>query len=264
MRGLALFVLTYVSLVAVATMLVRLAHLPLGQWAWLAGGVGATILTIAIGEHGRWSLGLEGPPRTATRELLLGACFAAVLIVAADGLVLASTALRHGRGSGLPWLELIAVYVPAAVHEELVFRGYPFQKLRTYHRPFAIVAMSLVFAAMHMGNRGLTALAFVNLVLAGILLALAYERYERLWFPIGLHFAWNLLCGPILGYDVSGYVSEATLLTTRGRGAPWLTGGAFGIEGSVWMVLVELGGIVFLALAPKRANQRIGESAISE
>lgn len=258
MRGLALFVLSYVSLVAIATALVRLAHLPLGQWAWLAGGTGATVLTIAIAERGRWSLGLAAPPRTAVRELLFGAFFACALIIAADGLVLASTAVRHGRGSGLPWLELIAVYLPAALHEELVFRGYPFQKLRTFHRPFAIAAMSFVFAAMHMGNRGITPLAFVNLVLAGVLLALAYERYERLWFPIGLHFAWNLLCGPILGYDVSGYISEATLLTTRGRGAPWLTGGTFGIEGSIWMVVVELGGIAFLARGRKR-NQRIGE-----
>src|SRR3954451_8976365 len=142
MRGLALFVLSYVSLVAIATTLVRLAHLPLGQWAWLAGGIGATVLNIGIAEHGRWSLGLAAPPRTAVRELLLGALFAAVLIVAADGLVLASTALRHGPGRGLPWLELLAVYLPAAVHEELVFRGYLFQKLRTLHRLFAIVAMS--------------------------------------------------------------------------------------------------------------------------
>ena len=55
-----------------------------------------------------------------------------------------------------------------------------------------------------------------NLILAGVLLALAYERYERLWFPIGIHIAWNVASGPILGYDVSGYVPSQTVLRTIG------------------------------------------------
>ena len=46
-------------------------------------------------------------------------------------------------------------------------------------------------------------MAILNLILAGILLALAYERFERLWFPIGIHFLWNILSGPILGYGVN-------------------------------------------------------------
>ena len=91
-----------------------------------------------------------------------------------------------------------------------------------------------------------------NLFFAGILLALAYARYERLWFPIGIHLGWNLLSGPILGYNVSGYASRETVLRTVGRGSPWLTGGLFGIEGSVWIVLVELAGIALLL--PRRRH----------
>jgi membrane protease YdiL (CAAX protease family) len=246
MRGLTLFVCSYLLLVVLAAAALHLAGLPLTQWAWLTGGVGATLLTIALAEKGRWYLGLAARPTTAARELLLGAAFAAVLIAIAGALVLATTSLRHARGGGFPWLEVIAVYAPAAFHEELVFRGYPFQKLRTYNRPFAIAATSLVFAAMHAGNRGLTPLAFVNLILAGVLLALAYERYGRLWFPIGIHLAWNALTGPILGYDVSGYAPRQSVLVTRGGGPDWLTGCTFGLEGSVWILFVELSGIVFL------------------
>ncbi len=114
---------------------------------------------------------------------------------------------------------------------------------------------------MHGANNGLTAVAFANLLLAGVLLALAYERYGRLWFPIGLHLAWNLLCGPILGYDVSGYIPERSVLTTRGKGAPLLTGGIFGIEGSIWIVLVEVAGIALLLLNARRTKQRVEEQA---
>jgi len=115
-----------------------------------------------------------------------------------------------------------------------------------------VLFSSVVYAALHSGNNAVSLLAMTNLFLAGILLALAYARYERLWFPIGIHLGWNLLSGPILGYNVSGYASSATVLRTIGRGSPWLTGGMFGIEGSVWIVVVELAGIALLL--PRRRH----------
>ena len=58
----------------------------------------------------------------------------------------------------------------------------------------------------------------------GVMLALAYLVYERLWFPIGLHLAWNIFSGPILGYDISGYIPAESVLALRGNGRSWLTG----------------------------------------
>ena len=43
------------------------------------------------------------------------------------------------------------------------------------------------------------------------------------------------MSGPILGHEVSGYESMATVFVERGQWPGWLTGGEFGIEGSVWM-----------------------------
>jgi membrane protease YdiL (CAAX protease family) len=262
LAALSVFASSYVATVALAAWLLRMAGLlEWGQWAWLAGGVAATVLTISICEQRRWRLGLEAPWTIAGRELLLGGALAVVLILVADRLVVATTALHHVRGRGFPWPELVSVFLPAVIHEELVFRGYPLQKLRTLSRPLAIAGTSIVFAAMHGANDGLTAMALTNLLLAGVLLALAYERYERLWFPIGIHLGWNLLCGPILGYAVSGYASERSVLTTSGSGAPLLTGGVFGIEGSVWIVVVEVAGIAFLLLNARRNRPASQESA---
>ena len=115
-----------------------------------------------------------------------------------------------------------------------------------WNRIGAIGITSIVFAALHATNRGISAIAIINLIIAGVLLALAYERYQRLWFPIGIHFVWNLLSGPILGYGVSGYAAETTVFRTIGSGPLLVTGGAFGIEGSVWMAVAELGGIFWL------------------
>ena len=154
-------------------------------------------------------------------------------------------------------MELIVVYVPAAIHEELLFRGYPYQKVRSVNRSAAIIFTATVFASLHAGNEGISPLAIVNLVLAGVMLALAYEVYERLWLPIGIHVVWNILSGPVLGYNVSGYVSQRTVLEVRGGGSEWLTGGRFGIEASVWMVVVEGAAIVLLARWRKNEECRM-------
>jgi membrane protease YdiL (CAAX protease family) len=254
--ALSLFVALYLATFFAAGYVAALTGVYLGQWVSLLSVCAATFGTIGILEPGGWRLGFFVRPALAGRELLFGCGAALLLIGAADGLVMLTTRLRHVAGNGFPWLELVSVFVPAVFHEELLFRGYPFQKIWRTHCLGAVLFTSVVFAALHGGNNAISLLALANLFFAGILLALAYARYERLWFPIGIHLGWNLLSGPILGYNVSGYISSATVLRTIGRGSPWLTGGLFGIEGSVWIVVVELAGIALL-LPRKVVDQSI-------
>jgi membrane protease YdiL (CAAX protease family) len=214
--------------------------IPYFQWIALISGCAATVATIALWHHGKWDVGLRAAPRDAIVELFVGFLFAIALIGSTDILILALTPLHHLRGRGLPLAEMLTVFLPAALHEEIVFRGYPYQLLRRFNRPFAIGASSLVFAALHAGNSDVTSVALLNIFLGGVLLALAYEQRCRLWMPIGLHFAWNLMSGPILGYEVSGYEARESLLVTVVTGPPLLTGGGFGIEGSVVMTGVEM------------------------
>lgn len=216
------------------------------QWLALFSVLCATAATVFAFDGGRWDLGLIVPPAAAATDLIRGAIFAAAIILVTDLLLALTTQMQVVRGSGFPWFGLAMVFLPAALHEELAFRGYIFQKIRQWNRPAAIAVTSIAFALLHLGNRGITSLAVVNLVLAGVLLALAYERSFRLWFPIGIHLAWNVLSGPVLGYEVSGYNAASTLLHTSVTGPAWLTGAAFGIEGSVWMGVVEVGGIWWL------------------
>lgn len=239
---LALFVSFYL-----ATLFIGLwSRFPWVQWTAFCAAAVATAATISFWNHGRWNLGLAAPPATAIRELAWGLGGAAALIGASDVLIVLLTGTRHAPGRGFPFFETIAVFLPAAVHEELVFRGYPYQVIRLWNRPAAIALSAVVFAALHGGNHAVTALALVNVGLGGVFLALAYERHQRLWLPIGLHFAWNLMSGPILGYGVSGYAAGKTLLLTIPSGPSFLTGGAFGIEGSALMTVVEIVAIAMI------------------
>lgn len=250
---LALFVSFYVATLILLSWL----RFPFIQWLGLISVSVATAATVLIWDRGRWPLGLLVPPRLAVPEFLLGSALGGVLIGMCAALVVLSAGIWHERGAGFPWREVLIVYIPAAVHEELLFRGYAFQKLHRWHRGFALFVVALVFAALHMGNMAVSWLGLMNVFLGGLLLGLAYERYGRLWFPIGLHLAWNVTSGPILGHEVSGYDSMATVFVERGSGPNWLTGGDFGIEGSVWMTLTELAAIALLGLRGKSQSLKV-------
>lgn len=258
--SISLFVSAYLATFLGAGFLAAQSGYAFPQWVALLSVCVATGFTVMVMDRGRWNLGLSAPPRTIARDLILGALFATVLIGSIDGLILATTNLRHVRGGGFPWGELVAVFLPAAVHEELAFRGYLFQKLLAWSRVSAYLFSGLLFAAVHGGNRNVSWLALTNIALAGVMLGLAYELGRRLWFPIALHLVWNLASGPILGYEVSGNVSAMTVVRTIGSGPVTLTGGGFGLEGSVWATLVEAAAVVVLFRYHSRASARSAAS----
>jgi len=246
-----LFVSVYLATflaIAYAAMAVGLHY---HQWAALLGVICASAFTIRITERGRWRLGIFVPPPMAAGDLLRGALFAAVLILVVDGVVLLTTNLRHVRGAGFPWLELVTVFAPARSTKSSSSRLSIPEDAALESRRSDRADFDRLRRAPRI-DRGISTAAIVNLIIAGVLLALAYEKYQRLWFPIGIHLVWNVLSGPILGYGVSGYAAEATVFRTVGSGPVLVTGGAFGIEGSVWMAVVELGGIFWLARGFKR------------
>ncbi len=140
----------------------------------------------------------------------------------------------------------------AAAVEELLFRGYLFQAaIESSNVTVAVIASSLLFSIVHSWNPGITGLAYCNIFIAGLLFAGAYIRTRQLWLPIALHAGWNFFQGTIYGADISGVSLGGHLLTTSLSGPEWLTGGAFGPEGSIFTTLVLILGIVAVQALPQ-------------
>lgn len=77
-------------------------------------------------------------------------------------------------------------------------------------------------------------LAALNTFEAGILFRVAYVVSRNLWLPIAIHFAWNFMLGPVLGLSVSGQNPfPVTWQLLKMEGPSLLTGGNFGLEGSI-------------------------------
>lgn len=125
--------------------------------------------------------------------------------------------------------------------EEFLFRGYALATLAEGigFWPAAIV-LSLVFGAVHLGNIGENPVGAVSAGLVGLLFCFSFRRTGSLWFAIGLHAAWDYGESFIYSVPDSGAVVPGHLLNSHFRaGAPtWLTGGAVGPEGSVFVFVV--------------------------
>jgi hypothetical protein len=121
-----------------------------------------------------------------------------------------------------------------AFSEEFVFRGYVLDNLMQSfpNKWVALVISSVLFAAFHFTSPEIYPLAFVNLFLAGLLLGANYIYTRNLWFSFFLHLSWNFFQGPILGFRVSGLVFPS-LLVPETKGDLFITGGDFGLEGSI-------------------------------
>lgn len=133
------------------------------------------------------------------------------------------------------------------ITQELLINGYPLEVLTRYFgSPAAVTLTSALFALLHAGAAQGEILPLLNVFVAGVLLGSAKTLSGNLWFPITIHFAWNLLLGPVMGMTVSGMNSGTGWHWANLKGPDWLTGGPFGLEGGLattLATLVALGGL---------------------
>lgn len=144
--------------------------------------------------------------------------------------------------------------------EEVATRGWLLTRIaaRT-NLPLAIVISSSLFGILHMGNAGVTFLSVLNIILDGVLAALLFIYTDSIWLVVAQHGTWNYVQGNLLGFQVSGTGADASIFSfTMGDGPDWLTGGAFGAEGSIITTLVLLLSVLIVYLLGER-NERTVE-----
>jgi membrane protease YdiL (CAAX protease family) len=139
-------------------------------------------------------------------------------------------------GVQIPWgtlATLTVIMFLVGINEELYVRGYLLTNLmESTNKYVALLITSLIFSASHLFNPNWTLIGLANIILAGLLLGIYFVHRRNLWFPIGMHFTWNLFEGTVYGSQVSG-VPTPSVLQTQVVGSELLTGGEFGFEASL-------------------------------
>lgn len=194
------------------------------------------------------------------KDLLAGLGVAVLLYAVGFGTSLLMGTVEIASVEWVPrdLLGTLLFFLLVAVTEEVMLRGFVLGRMLSagMNRFVALFLSSALFSAMHLFNPNFALLPFVNILLAGCLLGASFLYTRNLCFPVVLHWFWNWLQGPVLGYEVSGMDSGETLLTLRLTGSDLLTGGSFGFEGSLLCtVLLVVGTLAIVAYYERRGRK---------
>ena len=185
------------------------------------------------------SIGLS--VKDKANEMLIGLGFALAFI---GGLFLVLWLIGAINITGYvgfkPGVFIVSVMLSmAAFDEELIFRGYILNNMMdsTGNRWIALAGSSLLFALLHSGNTNVwsTWVPMTELFAAGFILGISYTFTKNLWFPTFFHFGWNFFQG-LFGFEISGFNVDSWKIISHentGNVPDIVSGGAFGIEGSV-------------------------------
>ena len=155
---------------------------------------------------------------------------------------------------------LVCVFIQSTT-EELWCRGFMYERINVHYPLWvAILVNGLFFASLHLFNDGVGFLPILDIAICGLSFSIAKWYTGSIWFPMGIHTAWNFTQNYLFGLPNSGLVSEASVFGLDAASAhdTMIYDVAFGVEGAIPAVLADLIlGVVCLMLAAKQG--RLGE-----
>ena len=207
-------------------------------WALLASALLAHAFTFRIVEPRGWSVVRLDRAALHPRSLVTGTVLGA-LAVGAPSLVLLAIgwlqAVPAVAGSSLlTGFTTLLFLAPAALWEELMFRGYAFTVLSEWlHPAVALGLSSVVFGLVHLQNSGASAASILVVILAGVFLGGVLLVTRSLYAAFAAHLAWNWTLAGVLHAAVSGTPFVTPDYHIIDAGPDWATGGVWGPEGGV-------------------------------
>jgi hypothetical protein len=120
----------------------------------------------------------------------------------------------------------------------------------------ALTILALLFAILHLGAENATILSvYTTAVMAGVLLPAAYVLTRSLWFPIFLHFAWDLAEPAIYGGINPSASINKTLFLSKITGMTLLSGGKSGPQNSLESaIFCTITALILLFMAKQKNN----------
>lgn len=234
-------------------------------WVFMLALLMAHAILLRLVDRRGWSWMGLGREAARPATLIGGAAIGALAIGVPSGLLLAARWLRVDPAADGSWgaaaYALATTLGPAAMWEELAFRGYIFAVLRErFGAIVPLVVTSVLFGLVHLENPGASALPIAMVVVAGFFLGAILLATRSLWAAWAAHFAWNWTMAAIFHMQVSGGEFPTPDYRVVEVGPDWLTGGGWGPEGGVAALLGMTTAMLYLRLRARRAPRDSDDS----
>jgi len=163
--------------------------------------------------------------------------------------------------SALPMLLLFLIaFIIQGAEEEIMCRGYFMVSVSRKSPVIAgVLANSVVFGLIHLGNPGFDLIPLINIILFGLFMSVYFIRRGNLWGACAVHSIWNYSQGNIFGLQVSGMNGLDSFLDFDVKeGKDLLSGGSFGPEGGLCVTIVLVAAILLAVFFMK--NKDLGQT----
>lgn len=143
------------------------------------------------------------------------------------------------------------VLIIAALVEDLFHRGLIVREIENWLGTHIAIVIAMLVELQHIFNPNSDLFSFFFYLIWGFTMAMMFIYTKRIWLPFFFHLGWNF-AQPFYGSNLTGTNDMGSIIQSKFTGPELLTGGALGIEGSIFTAsFLLIIGIVLYYLAKK-------------
>lgn len=149
---------------------------------------------------------------------------------------------------------MFTVLLFAAIVEDLFHRGLIVRVIENWLGSHIAIFIAMLVELQHISNPNFKLFDLILYLIWGFTMAMMFIYTKRIWLPYFFHIGWNF-SQPFYGSNLTGLNDMGSIIQSKFTGPELLTGGAFGIENSIFTLSFLLFiGIVFYYLAKKEGK----------
>jgi membrane protease YdiL (CAAX protease family) len=149
---------------------------------------------------------------------------------------------------------MFTVLIFAAIVEDLFHRGLIVRVMENWLGTHIAIVIAMLVELQHIFNPNTNLFSFFTDLIWGFTMAMMFIYTKRIWLPYFFHLGWNF-AQPFYGSNLTGINDMGSIIQSKFTGPELLTGGATGIEGSIFTASILLIiGIVLYYLAKKEGK----------
>jgi uncharacterized protein len=151
-------------------------------------------------------------------------------------------------------IKFFTVLMFAALVEDLFHRGLIIRVCENWLGTNLTLVIGMLVEMQHIFNPNSNLFSLFLYMIWGFTMAMMFIYTKRIWLPYFFHIGWNF-AQPFYGSNLTGTNDMGSIIQSKFTGPELLTGGAVGIEGSIFTAsFLLIIGIVLYYLAKKEGK----------
>lgn len=151
-------------------------------------------------------------------------------------------------------IKFFTVLMFAALVEDLFHRGLIIRVCENWLGTHLTLVIAMLVELQHIFNPNSNLFSLFLYVIWGFTMAMMFIYTKRIWLPYFFHIGWNF-SQPFYGSNLTGLNDMGSIIQSKWNGPEIFTGGAVGVEGSLFTaIFLLLIGIILYFLARKEGK----------